>query len=388
MTSEEKDAHDLKVFLYDLVKIKLDHNISEIGITKILELLRSDKNVWVPTTSRCNFPKTYTSLLTQLKWRNLPKGAETHIMCTNGCKVFKGTEITAKQKCDTCGGQIMRPTNRANQALPRAIYVQFPFIDRLLSMINNPLLRRHFYYAKEETEKREKEQSKTIRDVMDGKIWKDVAVPLIKKHPDTLFIFFLLSGDGVPIDKKQRQTILPYLVKILNFPPRLRKKCGILTVGLFNRSKESKADKAEREKWKKSTGGKTNQADLQELVNILNYLYRTGFEYTDEYGNIIKVRGVLICICGDIRAIPHCNHQNQSPALYGACTLCTIHGYKDGKMSTCYMRAAYFLDEENPIRLAWEEWKDKLPSEKFKLYLTERKKSVNIQYTDNVCLSL
>src|SRR6185312_17188069 len=102
--------------------------------------------------------------------------------------------------------------------LPRAIYVEFPFIERLKKMLKHASISPHFTYAQNERKKRDVNDD-MIRDVMDGQIWKDKAQPLIDQNPETLFLFFLLSNDPVTIDVHFTRSILPYFVKILNFPP-------------------------------------------------------------------------------------------------------------------------------------------------------------------------
>ena len=68
---EEEEVAQMHVFLYSLVKIKLNHKVSEAAITDILLLIKSDRFPWISEHERLNFPKTYVMALTELKVRDI-----------------------------------------------------------------------------------------------------------------------------------------------------------------------------------------------------------------------------------------------------------------------------------------------------------------------------
>ena len=122
----KKVESDMERFLIQLLRIKLINKVTEDAITAVLLLLRSELCVWIPELKRCDFPPSYTELLTELKLRTIRQEADIFPMCTNGCKVFKDAEgapaiIVKDQRCDDCEGILCRDTLVNKIHLPRAV---------------------------------------------------------------------------------------------------------------------------------------------------------------------------------------------------------------------------------------------------------------------------
>jgi hypothetical protein len=240
------------------------------------------------------------------------------------------------------------------------VFFKFPIRAKLKWLWSVPEIARELHHAYEETLKLLQNPDYIyLNDIYGGTTWMNTAWPILSKFPHSIFI--AMTNDPVGLDKHLQSSFTPYLLKILNLPLVSRRKFMIL-FGLFHRYKESKADKKDREAFRKEIS-KYGQGDLEIIFEELLDLFNNPEEIEDWSTNPPTkafCRLILLFTSSDLRCIAKLNQQKSTPARVGACGICTVTGQSIPAMgSTYYLGAAYFLPSKHKTRTLFEQFRKK-----------------------------
>ena len=156
-----------------------------------------------------------------------PKTIELCSKCKN--HFFEGESQTCQQpQCD--GTALLRTANKKKAI----VFSYFPLVEQLKRISDNAFLSSEKNYLKNKFLERYTRQENNVLDVPDAKqgtYMDDVddgakVRGLVLKHGIDILDAFLLSltTDGIALNKHANNSVIPLVVRVLNFPPYLRAK--------------------------------------------------------------------------------------------------------------------------------------------------------------------
>ena len=183
------------------LKVKCDFSVKQLKA--ILELYHPEEAEFLATMLRREF-----------RDQKLARGCAYYRL--HGCVTCDRFmwEIKETTPCPNCGNQDGR-YGASGDPLQEVFY--FPLLPRLEAMYRDPAWRETLEYP----DKRPKMRDRTSRsDVFDGTAYKRLRRGVRCDH----FIALSYCADAIPADKRIKRSILPGIINVQNYDPRIRCK--------------------------------------------------------------------------------------------------------------------------------------------------------------------
>ena len=264
-------------------------------------------------------------------------------------------EVTGPLKlCPQC----QTPARGIGARARSIVFCYFPLEEQLQRIQNNPFLVEHLGYLKKKFLERYKDGNEAVRkaaymdDLDDGEKVRN----LVLQHGIDILDSFLLgmTTDGIALNKHANNSVIPLVMRVLNFTPFIRAKyTSSFLFGIVPAKGAEVSSCGTKRAFHLGVYMRFLKRRLLALRPscMANPAKRAKLAAVPAISAAApKVSALLLFVSNDLRAIPYINHGRHIGAIKNGCHVCKVEALSRealGTKSSCYVDAVRHLSARN-----------------------------------------